>query len=783
MFKKKRWLALGIVPLLVALVILPFVSAPAKVSITGDGKLAIESYVAIAAQTEAVEFPDKTVRYSSKTTVTEEPWGYKYILENGDTVEVGDSTTVDFKAHVKTIRWNGVADFSLWLDGGTFIPTLEGNTVSFNFNDSISIKIYPVAPCERLLEGGIEYNITLLKRLAKPTVTFNIDWNGVTWTKLLPLDEEHDQDTCIEEWGVELAPFTIIPTSITSDVTSEVLLTRAEYKVNSYIGEATTNWHNTSDMGNNVLYSTVSRSYLHIHRGIMTDNLGDTAWIEDINLNEAKKEIAFTLPKTWLKNASYPVHQVCGVDPAYTEDMDTFGPTLTEGAWTDYDIFTEKGTPKNSVVEIIISNDDAGKEYLAGVRTDGSSLERKLALHEAEGGGATTVRLFALVDASTGLIETYQEENTDIIFTIVGYWENVGFTERWDDETPDTSGAWDEEELVDTGAASRVCHMLLRNQEADTYNSMGVRNTEFALARTFPRIHEPEGGGESLMDMLVKADANYKVDFKTDDNANTVITNAGYFGSELDFVELFQVITNDGDGDWDALDLTPYLDEDGRVCDFLLSHRVIDAEHTLGVRDGDDSTTNRYILEHESEDNGSSTSEGTGFGISAKSNASGVVNLYSSTTQEGFYLMGYFKPVAVGEADISNAPSSKAFGVVSNSITYWSNGSEPTWPLVDGDAYFTITNNGDTCSITIVATNFTGGVGWTLGTPAENTVRVTAFKEGDGSGDGITLTTSPQSFITALSTNIDWELKMETPTSYTDGAEKTSILTLAATLD
>lgn len=142
-----------------------------------------------------------------------------------------------------------------------------------------------------------------------------------------------------------------------------------------------------------------------------------------------------------------------------------------------------------------------------------------------------------------------------------------------------------------------------------------------------------------------------------------------------------------------------------------------------------------------------------------------------------------YKQVAGGEADISNTPSSIAFGTVATSTTYWSDGAEPSWPLVDADAYFTLTNNGDTASITIKATDFTGGVGWTLGTPAEDTVRLTAFKEGDGSGAGVTLTTSEQAFISGLSTNIDWELKMETPTILGDGVEKTSTITLTATLD
>lgn len=137
-----------------------------------------------------------------------------------------------------------------------------------------------------------------------------------------------------------------------------------------------------------------------------------------------------------------------------------------------------------------------------------------------------------------------------------------------------------------------------------------------------------------------------------------------------------------------------------------------------------------------------------------------------------------------GDPSIANTPSSKAFGVVAASSTYWSNGSEPSWDLTDGDAYFTVTNNGTiSIDITIKGTNFTGGTGWTLvqGSPGENQVRLSAFKEGDGSGDNITFTTTEQALISALaaSADIDWELKFETGT-FTDGVEKTSTVTLTA---
>lgn len=138
-----------------------------------------------------------------------------------------------------------------------------------------------------------------------------------------------------------------------------------------------------------------------------------------------------------------------------------------------------------------------------------------------------------------------------------------------------------------------------------------------------------------------------------------------------------------------------------------------------------------------------------------------------------------------GEADISNLPTSKAFGNVSESSSYWSNGSAPTFPLDDGECYFTVTNNGVQCSITIKATNFIGGDGWTLtsGNPGSGTVRMRAGKSGDANEDAmVILTTGEQPFIAGLVASKKWELKLETGI-FTDPELKTSVITLAATLD
>jgi hypothetical protein len=137
------------------------------------------------------------------------------------------------------------------------------------------------------------------------------------------------------------------------------------------------------------------------------------------------------------------------------------------------------------------------------------------------------------------------------------------------------------------------------------------------------------------------------------------------------------------------------------------------------------------------------------------------------------------------QLDISNTPSSKPFGLVAENSPYWSNGGgSPTWPLDDGECYFTVTNQSSgAVNISIRAINFSGGVGWTLASsPGENIVTLKAGKSGDVTeADMVILTTSDQSFISNLGTGNGkkWEIKLETGT-FTDGAEKSSTITLTA---
>lgn len=143
--------------------------------------------------------------------------------------------------------------------------------------------------------------------------------------------------------------------------------------------------------------------------------------------------------------------------------------------------------------------------------------------------------------------------------------------------------------------------------------------------------------------------------------------------------------------------------------------------------------------------------------------------------------------------DITNAPDTINFGTVYTSTDYWSKGSAPSsWPLDDAECTFTLTNLTEVAvDIDIRATHFSDGKalgGWDLGgTAGADVVVLKAGPSGETptENDMVTLTTGDLPFIAALaggSSTKMWELKMETPSSFSNADVKTATITLTATL-
>jgi hypothetical protein len=141
--------------------------------------------------------------------------------------------------------------------------------------------------------------------------------------------------------------------------------------------------------------------------------------------------------------------------------------------------------------------------------------------------------------------------------------------------------------------------------------------------------------------------------------------------------------------------------------------------------------------------------------------------------------------------DIDNTPSAtKEFNVIAANTTYYAYGTAPHNPVVSADCTYTVVNDGNVpINISILADNFTGGVGWTIGASVGvNTVKLVAYKAGDNpadtpTGDGVVLTNDGQAFIENLgvSDNITWDFSLSTGT-FTDGVEKVGKITLTSTV-
>ena len=308
--------------------------------------------------------------------------------------------------------------------------------------------------------------------------------------------------------------------------------------------------------------------------------------------------------------------------------------------WIVYPIHANHGIPKGAVVELIAYNSNPFEELEVGLRNAGSSLERILDLHEAEGGGYVTARFLVTVDAS-GNIEYYRNADNNYGIRINGYWTGIEFVETWIELSvlKAEQGIWTNKNLYisDSIPKEAVCHALLTNAATGNEEIVGVRTDGSSLERKIA-IHEAEGGGINPLSMFVKTsvvDGIIEVYMEDKDTDRVII--GGYFGSDMDFTELMTSKDVSASATWEEHDLSGDLDEDGRVTDFLLTNIGLTTWHYLGARIKG-SSINRYILEHIAEAGGH-----TGFGISVKSDANGVVELYCGNADyDAFYLTGYF---------------------------------------------------------------------------------------------------------------------------------------------
>jgi hypothetical protein len=114
---------------------------------------------------------------------------------------------------------------------------------------------------------------------------------------------------------------------------------------------------------------------------------------------------------------------------------------------SSYDVWEDQvlPTPANVVAEIFVGNGRSNAERSAGVRSDSSSMDRRVLLHEAEGGGVTGGRWTAQAN-SASVVEIYRDESQIAVY-MLGYWAvganyELSLEVRWTEVDYDETNEW-----------------------------------------------------------------------------------------------------------------------------------------------------------------------------------------------------------------------------------------------------------------------------------------------------------------------------------------------------
>ncbi len=287
------------------------------------------------------------------------------------------------------------------------------------------------------------------------------------------------------------------------------------------------------------------------------------------------------------------------IEPKYTPKIATFSIGV-DGAWTDYDLFTNQGVPKGRIAEIVCCNKNEDFARIVGVRTDnGNGLNRYIDLHEAENLGATTATMFVKCHETTGLIECYSEIQGDVEFKLKGYFTaDVDFTELIT-SLGEPPTAWADKDLTASGVPDNAVVQILMGNDANAADFFaGVRANESGIERGVV-LDEAEGGGWSTLSMVVQSDAGAVIEWKGVGVGKSVnMWLLGWFSSNVTFTEDWDQHTPAGDNTWESVTITDAVAD--AVVVFALVHEDSGSETFCGLREKG-SVLARMIEEHEAE--------------------------------------------------------------------------------------------------------------------------------------------------------------------------------------
>jgi hypothetical protein len=214
----------------------------------------------------------------------------------------------------------------------------------------------------------------------------------------------------------------------------------------------------------------------------------------------------------------------------YVERFDSF----TAGAsasWQTHNLGPTVGA--GQVAEIVMDN-SASNAREAGVRSSGSSLERRLDLQDGKGSGAVPAVMFVQADGTANAeIEVYAEVDADVDFYLVGYWStppSTTYTEAFADiGSPTADATWQDKNLSGAGVPGNAVAEISLVNNSVSVNQMGVRKDASALARLLT-VNSYSGEGSDIGRMHVTSDGSSTIEFYHEDISDAhVFRLTGYW--------------------------------------------------------------------------------------------------------------------------------------------------------------------------------------------------------------------------------------------------------------
>ena len=326
-----------------------------------------------------------------------------------------------------------------------------------------------------------------------------------------------------------------------------------------------------------------------------------------------------------------------GGGPGYNEAYKPWSATNSD-TWESVDLGAF-GVPANAVVEVAVVNANTSRQYWGGVRKTGSTLDRRLQLHEAEGGGTDVMVMHVQADASSR-IEHYSDTPSDVTFILLGYWRSGTFEERWNPFSGDKEGAWHSKPLQSFGVSSgSVAEVLIRNATQGINIRGGVREVGSNLSRIID-IHEAEGGGDDMATMFVtaSADVSASIDVYTEDTGLKYILTGFWSTPPGVFNESDIQTTADIDGAWEDEDLRSFGVPANAVVQILMANVYANGEAALGARENGSSLERKLNLQ-EAESGGSDLGS-----MHVNADGSSVIQFFDWNVGQDhrFYLLGWW---------------------------------------------------------------------------------------------------------------------------------------------